>query len=127
MRYATLDEIIERETLERLRAFKWNKARAADSLGITVKTLYNRLAVMGWTKAEGLNGEGKGFPKYAISPSHGTDAEELDRMIQDDRNEADQSRIQIDREKGQISLHAGQGSGEIRLAKPIKGEDEENE
>lgn len=39
----TLDEIERKEILDRLRHFQGDKAKAAATLGISLKTLYNKL------------------------------------------------------------------------------------
>ena len=112
MKFETLDEITDRVTLDRLRHFRWNKTQAADSLGITVKTLYNRLAVIGWTKEKGLDGEGLGCRVNGIKPFYPNESQ-LDERIQIDRGEADQGRLVIGNSQGPF--------------KPIKGSDEESE
>lgn len=41
--FPTLEEWRKAEIIKRMDHFKWNKTKVADSLGITIKTLYNLL------------------------------------------------------------------------------------
>lgn len=40
----TLEEIEKEVLVERLKVFDWNKAKVAKSLGITIKTVYNKMS-----------------------------------------------------------------------------------
>lgn len=61
----TLDDINKLWTLKALAHFENNKAAAAKSLGITIKTIYNRLQA--WSLWEQFCGENRGRPKK-LSP-----------------------------------------------------------
>jgi DNA-binding NtrC family response regulator len=47
----TLDQICKKEIAERMKFLNNNKTKVAESLGITVKTLYSKLHQYGWMES----------------------------------------------------------------------------
>ena len=54
----SMAEVEKQLIVHTLRYYRWNKSQAAQSLGFTIKTLYNKLAAYGWDRWNGLDGEG---------------------------------------------------------------------